>query len=364
MRKWALIAALLVLAAPQARAAEPVPGSSCAGQNANSFTWSGASQNGGVVNGLFCNGGTNLYTGIINFKSSGNVGIDTTSTNSTLSIGGALPTIGDGTGGSGDGYSFLRFSTGSYNADINVHSRFNTYISTDNIDHPGDGIIFSPNNTEYMRITNTGKVGINQTSPATTLDVNGDITNENVKSCTMVGTDSNGKLICQTPAVVFISTQTASASASLSWTSIGSYNNYQLICSNIIPATNATGFYLQFGEGGGPTWKTANYRYEWVNTLNGVASGGHSTSDSGIDFYGNADNIAPGVSVFAMLVGLSAGHSQVLWENGGLSANGTSYSAAENSGWYTGDTNPITAIKVFMSSGNITSGTCSLYGMN
>jgi len=38
--------------------------------------------------------------------------------------------------------------------------------------------------------------------------------------------------------------------------------------------------------------------------------------------------------------------------------------AEENLGQYTGDTNPVTAIKLFASSGNIASGTCSLYGMN
>lgn len=255
-------------------------------------------------------------------------------------------------------------STGQYNILIGYGSAVDTPAAgTNNFLNIGNTIFATGVGTGTVAAP-AGNVGIGTTGPATKLDVNGDITNENVKSCAMLGTDSNGKLICNTPAIVLISTQTASASASLQWTGLGSYAEYQLICSNIIPATNATGFYLQFGEGGGPTWKTANYRYEWINALNGALSVGHNTSDSGINFYGNADNIAPGVSVFATLVGLSAGHSQVLWENGGLSANGTSYSAGGNSGWYTGDTNPITAIQVFMSSGNITSGQCSLYGMN
>jgi hypothetical protein len=37
---------------------------------------------------------------------------------------------------------------------------------------------------------------------------------------------------------------------------------------------------------------------------------------------------------------------------------------ATGTGWYTGDTNAVTAIRVLASSGNITSGQCSLYGMN
>jgi hypothetical protein len=40
-----------------------------------------------------------------------------------------------------------------------------------------------------------GILGINQNSPTTALDVNGDITDENVKSASCIGTDSNGKII-------------------------------------------------------------------------------------------------------------------------------------------------------------------------
>ena len=86
MRRLALIAALILLTASQARAAEAVPGSSCAGYTANSFQWAGGPENGGVTNGMFCNGGTNLFTGIINFQSSGNVGIGTTAPGGQLHV--------------------------------------------------------------------------------------------------------------------------------------------------------------------------------------------------------------------------------------------------------------------------------------
>ena len=88
MRRLALIAALILLTASQARAAEAVPGSSCAGYTANSFQWAGGPENTGVTNGMFCNGGTNLFTGIITFQSSGNVGIGTATPSGTLNVAG------------------------------------------------------------------------------------------------------------------------------------------------------------------------------------------------------------------------------------------------------------------------------------
>jgi hypothetical protein len=86
LRRLALIAALILLAATPARAAEKVPGNSCTGEVANSFVLSGGPENGGVTNGMFCNSGTNLFTGIITFQSTGYVGIGTTSPASVLNI--------------------------------------------------------------------------------------------------------------------------------------------------------------------------------------------------------------------------------------------------------------------------------------
>jgi hypothetical protein len=60
----------------------------------------------------------------------------------------------------------------------------------------------------------------------------------------------------------FISTQTASSSASLQWTGLSpGYNNFMLVCNSIVTSASAL-FLLQMGEGAGPTWETANYQYE------------------------------------------------------------------------------------------------------
>jgi hypothetical protein len=71
--------------------------------------------------------------------------------------------------------------------------------------------------------------------------------------------------------MALISTQTASASASLQWTGLGSsYQYYQLNCSGLTPSTAAL-FEVQVGEGGTPTWETSGYTIDMEYT---AATGG------------------------------------------------------------------------------------------
>src|ERR1700676_3081775 len=66
------------------------------------------------------------------------------------------------------------------------------------------------------------------------------------------GTNWNTVMTSANDALVLISTQTASNSASLQWTSIPTYNQYTLDCNTLIPATNAAQTLIQFGEGVSP----------------------------------------------------------------------------------------------------------------
>ena len=175
--------------------------------------------------------------------------------------------------------------------------------------------------------------------------------------------------------ITLISTQTASNSASLSWTSLGAYNTYQIRCTDILPATNATYILLQFGEGATPTWETANSSYgysgHWEN-----ASSGNNPESSTVDSITNG--IAVGVqspnSVSATKNGseaiidianpAGAGAKQAVVHSGGYQVSGGVNLNYIGGGAYIADTNAITAIRLIAGSGNITSGTCSLYGMN
>ena len=186
---------LLIFTAAAAQAAENVPGSSCAGYPANAFQWAGAKENGGVLNGLFCNGGSNLFTGVINFQSTGKVGIGTTAPTTALQIGAVStynvrldsstsplavywaseshPRVEIENNGSGSMYYGLVFNGSTGNQS---QTAYGSAIGSPGLQqtlafYTGNGTSL----VEQMRINASGKVGIGTTTPGALLDVAGAI---------------------------------------------------------------------------------------------------------------------------------------------------------------------------------------------
>jgi hypothetical protein len=167
--------------------------------------------------------------------------------------------------------------------------------------------------------------------------------------------------------MTLISTQTASASASLQFTNLPtSYNTLFLNCEGLITSIDQVGMGLVVGEGAGPTWKTAtSYIVSGVQQL----AGGSFTSEAS-----PSGNLIPGVcnsnvnpTSIKLYIGnvASATRYKLASYNAGCywsAAPGLFYFAG--SGYWGGDTNPITGLQLAPGSGNIASGTCSLYGMN
>lgn len=160
--------------------------------------------------------------------------------------------------------------------------------------------------------------------------------------------------------MILISTQTASSSASLQWTGTG--NNYYLSCQNMVNAAAGHTLYIEFGEGSTPTWEQANYNNYWGTPASAVSGG------TGIILaYGNS--AAPGASAEVHLFSLSSSSVEKMatgtWME--FDNDDSVFYGGTIGGYYTGDTGAITAVRVIVgtgASGNITSGTCSLYGMN
>ena len=153
--------------------------------------------------------------------------------------------------------------------------------------------------------------------------------------------------------LTLISTQTASNSASLQWTGLTG-NNYLLIVQNIVPATESDNLGLVFGTGGGPTWQTSNY----------VSSDGGTTGQfprNAIYLGKSVEYTNTGVSGSVTLPGLNSGATA--WITGETMFQGS----AGTSHLYTvGGAGPAsgTAIKLRFDSGNIVSGSASLYLLN
>jgi hypothetical protein len=166
-----------------------------------------------------------------------------------------------------------------------------------------------------------------------------------------------------------IGTQTASNSAALTFTGLPVFAYYRLTCSALVPATDTVYADLQFGEGATPTWQTAGYRWTY-NYQATASSGGNSNSGSGgtsaIQLGGAATNTASygGFSLTARLDNLASTTQQKSVDFVTRLFNGSDYYEEEGIAYYTGDTNAVTGLQLLMSSGNITSGQCSLYGLN
>jgi hypothetical protein len=186
----------------------------------------------------------------------------------------------------------------------------------------------------------------------------------------VLGVNSGGTaLVFSTPsagAMSLISTLTASSSASLEWTGL-TLNKYLIIFENIIPAST-TNMNVIIGTGSSPTYITSGY-YGW-------GYGGYASYTVGGSNQDNASN--HGINSITAKTILNSGYGisgQILFSgfNSTSIANIYSQSLIQwGSGTQGGETNntfvvtgaSITAIKIAMASGNITSGKASLYGIS
>jgi hypothetical protein len=166
--------------------------------------------------------------------------------------------------------------------------------------------------------------------------------------------------------LILISTQTASSSASLQFTNLPtSYNTLFLNCSGLLMSNSSTTVLLQVGEGAGPTWETgANY------TAMGYGTSGNTTLTTATDLlltragsYWGSTTVPASLKAYFDNVGSASVYKRVaVVEN--IYVDGAGEIGNQWDSYWAGDANPVTAIRLTVTGGTISSGTCSLYGMN
>lgn len=169
--------------------------------------------------------------------------------------------------------------------------------------------------------------------------------------------------------LVLISTASASNSAAIDFTSgiNSSYDEYLLVITDLIPATNGSNLNLRVSEDGGATFKAGASDYSYANNVCTDVSSNAPTGSTG------ANAILVAASLCNVTTTTFCGEIR-FWSPSGTAKNKKfSYDASYTSsvgnllrlvggGNFILDSNAINGIRLLMSAGNITSGNFALYG--
>lgn len=177
---------------------------------------------------------------------------------------------------------------------------------------------------------------------------------------------------------VLITPTTASNSATIDFTSgiSSTYDDYVIVITRLVPATNATALLMQMSVDSGANFITAAGSYLYAVYAQGsdaATYGTNSAGDTSMNISGSAGNgisstAGNGGANFTIYLRNPSSASSVNkladW-NGGLGGN-SAFQMTVGAGEGANATlkgSPVNAIRFLMSSGNITSGSFALYGI-
>lgn len=145
------------------------------------------------------------------------------------------------------------------------------------------------------------------------------------------------------------------------------FDEYELHILGLVPATDDTYPMLRISQDTGATWKSGASDYNWMRTYNGVAA--FDVADNQIYLIGTTSNgignaAGENVSLIVNIIRPSASglYKTINFKGGGLAPSGNALDV-NGTGFYQGNTNAIDGIRILMSSGNISSGTFTMYGV-
>jgi len=162
--------------------------------------------------------------------------------------------------------------------------------------------------------------------------------------------------------MTLISTKTANNSASIAFTDLVTNGTYLILMSAVIPATNAVDFLLTYSNDNGGTYASSGYNFRLSsyiynsNSLNNFLSTANAIIGKRLS---NANTFSGYVNLgYTGNTKTTGVQGQAVWQDTTL---GTVFAFLGN---YIGNgVNGLNAIKLAMSSGNISTGTFSLYGV-
>ena len=159
----------------------------------------------------------------------------------------------------------------------------------------------------------------------------------------------------------------AATATSLDFTNLPTtYNTLFLDCNGIVTSANAF-IEMRFGEGSTPTWETASYYYA-ASSINTIAGIPVSTATSTIAMMMGVDPELGGSAIpFNLQAWIrniaSATLNKVVNFQSSYINPSSNFEVASGVAGYVGDTNVVTGVRILPSTGTITSGQCSIYGL-
>ena len=173
--------------------------------------------------------------------------------------------------------------------------------------------------------------------------------------------------------LVKISTATASNSASVEFTGLSSdYKKYIVLITGLHPATDAVSFFMRTSTNNGSSYDSGSTDYQWVMTRN-VVTYIQATNDKDdseihlIDDGGTYGLSSDGVEDANMTIEIfnpsdSSRNTTIRWEGAYNNEFATEYTNIRGAGQRK-STADVDAIQFLMSSGNISTGEFTLYGL-
>jgi len=165
--------------------------------------------------------------------------------------------------------------------------------------------------------------------------------------------------------LVLIQSQTASSSASINFTTgiSATYNNYQFIYSNVVPATSTAVLNFNVSVNGGSTWVNTGYQGGFWSIPYNSATITNANSTTTIIISGPLSTTA-GVGVNGYIYCNDVTNGSNMQVSGQNCFNGSTTGLGAV-GWFsstTGQTS-VNGFQFIMSSGNISTGTFTLFGI-